>query len=283
MSRARDDFTVRVKRALAYRVGGRCSNPDCQRTTSGPNADPEKSVIIGVAAHITAAAAGGPRYEAELSPEERRSAKNGIWLCQTCAKLIDNDPVRYPTELLREWKRGAEDRALASVSGATSTLGEIGLSSSAVLLASEVDRLAAQMSETIDQDLERMISTWREGRTREALKWLREVKGNEDKWSALPPRLKARLLRFEASIGLNTTRDTEKAKDLADEARALAPLENDARLRSVIAYVESGPEPAMELLSEERDVDALNLKAGLTLETKRADRAEESRATLDFA
>ncbi len=58
-------------------------------------------------------------------------------------------------------------------------------------------------------------------------------------------------------------------------------MENDARLRAVIAYVESGPEAAIELLTGQQDVDALNLKAGLLLETRRADRAEECRATLD--
>ncbi len=114
VGRARNEFPAGIKRVLANRVGTRCSNSDCQRTTSGPNSDPEKAVNIGVAAHITAAAAGGPRYDAGLSPEERRSAENGIWLCQTCAKLIDNDPERYHSELLWEWKRGAEERALAT-------------------------------------------------------------------------------------------------------------------------------------------------------------------------
>ena len=283
MGRARDEFTIGVKRILANRVGVRCSNPDCQRGTSGPNTDPEQSVNIGVAAHITAAAPGGPRYDAGLTEEERKSAQNGIWLCQNCAKLIDNDPDGYPSELLREWKRGAEERAFASVSGATSALGEAGQSYSATVLAGELDRLAAEMSETVDQDLERMISAWREGRTGDAVGWLRGVKGNGGRWRNLAPRLKARLLRFEASIELNVRRDIERAKELASEARALAPLENDARLRAVIAYVEAGPEPAIEVLAEEVDVDSLNLKAGLILETSRADRVEESRATLDFA
>jgi hypothetical protein len=55
-----------------------------------------------------------------------------------------------------------------------------------------------------------------------------------------------------------------------------------AMLRAIIAYVESGPEAAIELLSGERDVDSLNLKAGLILETDRPKRAEECRAVLDF-
>src|SRR5262249_3112254 len=41
--------------------------------------------------------------------------ENGIWLCQNCAKLVDNDPVRYSEACLRGWKRQAEDRALGEI------------------------------------------------------------------------------------------------------------------------------------------------------------------------
>jgi hypothetical protein len=34
--------------------------------------------------------------------------KNGIWLCQNCAKLIDNDERRYTVAALRQWKAVAE-------------------------------------------------------------------------------------------------------------------------------------------------------------------------------
>lgn len=68
---------------------------------------------IGVAAHITAAASGGPRFDASLAAEERRSAVNGIWLCQNHAKEVDDDVVRFPAELLRAWKRHAEEDARA--------------------------------------------------------------------------------------------------------------------------------------------------------------------------
>ena len=66
---------------------------------------------MGVAAHITAASPKGPRYDQMLSAEERRSLENGIWLCQNCGKLVDNDPARYSTELLRQWKRLSEEAA----------------------------------------------------------------------------------------------------------------------------------------------------------------------------
>jgi len=78
----RDDFDAKTKEMLARRVGYRCSNPDCRKLTSGPQEDPTKAVSIGVAAHITAASEGGPRYDDSLSLEERSSVDNGIWLCQ---------------------------------------------------------------------------------------------------------------------------------------------------------------------------------------------------------
>jgi Tfp pilus assembly protein PilF len=108
----RDDFPAPLIEQLARRVGFCCSNPGCQRPTSGPRNDPEKSINIGVAAHITAASKGGPRYHEDLTPTERQSITNGIWLCQFCAKLVDNDPTRYTVEVLRDWKKAAEELAL---------------------------------------------------------------------------------------------------------------------------------------------------------------------------
>ena len=113
----RDDFTTATTDALAKRVGVRCSNPACRRPTSGPRTDAAKVVNIGVAAHITAAAAGGPRYDPALLAEQRSSIKNGIWLCQNCAKLVDNDPDRFTVAALTQWKHRSEATALAALTG----------------------------------------------------------------------------------------------------------------------------------------------------------------------
>jgi hypothetical protein len=112
----RDDFSAGTKELLARRVGFACSNPECQQVTSGPQEDPTKSVNIGVAAHISAAAIGGPRYDDALSPELRSDSSNGIWLCQTCAKLVDNDPLRFSRLVLEGWKRAAERSAAVALS-----------------------------------------------------------------------------------------------------------------------------------------------------------------------
>jgi hypothetical protein len=73
--------------------------------------NPAKSVNVGVAAHISAAAAGGPRYNSSLTQAERTAIENGIWLCQICAKLVDNDPGRYTVAILEDWKSFSEKRA----------------------------------------------------------------------------------------------------------------------------------------------------------------------------
>ena len=107
----RDDFAAATKDLLARRVGFRCSNPGCRQPTSGPQADLSGTVNIGVAAHITAASPDGPRYDPAMKPEERAAPDNGIWLCQTDGKLVDNDASRYTVEGLKDWKARAEAAA----------------------------------------------------------------------------------------------------------------------------------------------------------------------------
>jgi hypothetical protein len=116
-----DDFSETVKRVLASRVGNQCSRPGCRALTSGPKEDPAKAVNVGVAAHITAASPGGPRYDPGLLPEERSGPENGIWLCQNDAKLIDNDAARFTVDVLKKWKRDAEAEASSRVGKTAAT------------------------------------------------------------------------------------------------------------------------------------------------------------------
>lgn len=115
MAGQRDDFSKEIKDIAAKRVGLKCSNPNCRRPTGGPQSVPDKALNIGVAAHIAAAAKGGARYESSMQPEERASIENCIWLCQTCAKLVDNDPASYTSDLLRRWRTLAEEAALIEI------------------------------------------------------------------------------------------------------------------------------------------------------------------------
>ncbi|MBZ5796081.1 hypothetical protein K8353_38805 [Burkholderia contaminans] len=81
----------------------------------GPTTDPNKVNSGGQAAHICAAAPGpgAARYDPNMTPDERSSIDNGIWLCLLCARMIDLDAAKYPVELLKRWKQEAEDAAAA--------------------------------------------------------------------------------------------------------------------------------------------------------------------------
>lgn len=104
----RDDFTEKTKLQIAKRAGWLCSCPTCRTPTVGATSDGDGEINIGTAAHICAAAPGGPRYDEKMSPEERSSAKNGIWMCRDHGKAIDSSDPEFTVELLREWKKQAE-------------------------------------------------------------------------------------------------------------------------------------------------------------------------------
>lgn len=108
---ARDNFTKAVIEKLRTRVAHRCSNPKCRVPTIGPATDSDKATSIGIAAHITAASSGGPRYDATLTEKTRKSMANGIWLCSNCSIAIDKDVNHYSVELLNKWKEEAETLA----------------------------------------------------------------------------------------------------------------------------------------------------------------------------
>jgi len=120
----RDGFSKAIINSLAQRAAYTCSNPSCAQVTIGPL---ESSLIgtvnTGIAAHITAASLGGPRYNNAITSLERASIENGIWLCSYCANLVDKDESKYTVSLLKSWKEQREMRASYSQSGYTSDNG----------------------------------------------------------------------------------------------------------------------------------------------------------------
>ncbi len=108
----RDDFTAATKLKLAQGVGYFCSNPDCKVLTVAARTGVEDGILnMGRAAHITAAAPGGKRYDDTLTPIQRRDITNGIWLCVPCSEIIDKDDLKYPVKKLLAWKNMAISRA----------------------------------------------------------------------------------------------------------------------------------------------------------------------------
>jgi len=111
--RSRDDFSESTRHHLARSVNYHCSK--CDAPTAGPFSGGGKSITTGQAAHICAAAVGGPRYDADMTPEQRVHYDNGIWLCAAHSPLVDRDWPRYTAEQLRAIKREAEARAAANL------------------------------------------------------------------------------------------------------------------------------------------------------------------------
>jgi hypothetical protein len=111
----RQSFLKKTIQLLRARAGEVCSNPDCRIHTAGSGSQGGKIISIGVAAHICAASPGGARYYSEMSECERKSYDNGIWLCQSCSRLIDVDEARFTVELLKQWKLQAERYSLCRV------------------------------------------------------------------------------------------------------------------------------------------------------------------------
>lgn len=108
---SRQEFPAQVIDALARRASFICSNPDCRSMTLAPATnDPEKFLYVGVAAHLTAAAPGGPRYDPELTPDQRGSINNAIFLCSNCSVMVDkNNGIDFPLCELTRWKNDHEN------------------------------------------------------------------------------------------------------------------------------------------------------------------------------
>ena len=107
-STKRDNFTEKTRLQIAMRAGWLCSYPSCRCPTVGATSGGSDVIDIGVAAHIKAAAPKGPRYDPEMTREERRAPGNGIWLCQDHAKALDSNDPEFTVENLRRWKSAAQ-------------------------------------------------------------------------------------------------------------------------------------------------------------------------------
>jgi hypothetical protein len=120
---SRDEFPKQVKEVVARRAAFICSNPGCRAFTLAPSTeDISNFIYTGVISHITAAAPGGPRYDASLSPQERSSITNAILLCATCSVMIDkNQGIDFSRETLTSWKDVHEEWVRANLNKRAAT------------------------------------------------------------------------------------------------------------------------------------------------------------------
>jgi hypothetical protein len=132
------------------------------------------------------------------------------------------------------------------------------------------EQLAEAVSEGVNQELVAIREKLRIGRRMEALQAVRARKSRAA-WLVLESPEKAAFLRLEAGIVLDYLDDKAQARQLLNDARSLAPDEDDSLLRALIALADSDADTALKLLVDKQDYDSKNLTALLSLFQGRVD------------
>lgn len=101
-------YTQSTTRQLDLLSGNQCAHPNCSRQLLAE----DHQSIIGKICHIEAASKNGPRYNPNMSDDERRSYDNLILLCDEHHTIIDNrkSEHKYPVSLLKQWKQEHEQK-----------------------------------------------------------------------------------------------------------------------------------------------------------------------------
>jgi hypothetical protein len=107
-SRLGREFNTTTARLLGERVAYMCSKPDCRILTIKARSGSESVQKKGKACHIHSASPKGPRFDPEMSDKDCKSAANGIWLCDICAREVDDDASAYSAQTLKWWKNKSE-------------------------------------------------------------------------------------------------------------------------------------------------------------------------------
>lgn len=102
------DVPQHTRLKLWVKAAGRCEFYGCNEPVWRNNLTLSDG-NFGDVAHIIGASKDGPRGSEE-SADLRIDYSNLMLLCKRCHKEIDDDPDRYTTELLRQWKQEHEKR-----------------------------------------------------------------------------------------------------------------------------------------------------------------------------
>ncbi len=127
----------------------------------------------------------------------------------------------------------------------------------------------------ISQDYENIRAGWKKGREAGTISRLQALRTQQSFQSAAPS-IRAKVLRFEARVVLEVTRDFEMASSLANQASNLDGAHRPTA--AVLKEIQSGPLAAAELLDNPITVEEWNYRMGYLLQAK-----EPDRVLLEFA
>ena len=102
-------------RRLDKLSGNECAEPTCIKKLI---AEDGQSIISKIC-HIEAASKNGPRWNGNMTDDERRDFSNLILLCDEHHTIIDNkdNELKFPVSLLKKWKTEHEAKILRLISG----------------------------------------------------------------------------------------------------------------------------------------------------------------------
>lgn len=94
-------------RRLDTLSGNQCASPNCTRKLIARDGE----TIVSKICHIEAASPDGPRYNENMTDDERRHYNNLVLLCDECHRIIDNkeNESNYSVKLLKIWKINHEN------------------------------------------------------------------------------------------------------------------------------------------------------------------------------
>jgi hypothetical protein len=110
MSDRRLDPTPSTVKRLFATSSNRCAYPGCET----PIFDQRHDVVLGEVAHIHGPTHESPRWSAELSNQDCRSANNLVLLCPTHHSLVDQAASDFSADALRAMK--TQHERLAAIS-----------------------------------------------------------------------------------------------------------------------------------------------------------------------
>jgi len=113
---SRDRVSSAQEKVVIARSGNRCAYPDCGLgLTIDPKGSGDQPKATGKVAHIAAASPGGPRYDASMTPAQRGSAANLIYLCGPHHDAVDTQLEYHTLVFLVNAKRSHEEAVARAI------------------------------------------------------------------------------------------------------------------------------------------------------------------------
>ena len=126
--------------------------------------------------------------------------------------------------------------------------GELAPSIRLAAITSLNQHLVIAISSATDERLTQMKDAWQSGQRSKTRRLIEAAKGDEAVWLTLSPITRANILRFEASISLDSCDVVDRISGLLGNAAELAPAADDLRLSAVLLWHQGDHQGALDKL-----------------------------------